>query len=37
MIKQTDEEVDEAFRHHCRRQMQRPLEQRNKIWFLPSV
>jgi hypothetical protein len=33
MIKQTDEEADEAFREQCRRQMDRPLQQRIKYGF----
>ena len=33
MIKQTDEEAEEAFRDQCRRQMQRPMEQRIKYGF----
>jgi hypothetical protein len=34
MIKQTDEEAAEAFRHQCRRQMQRPLALRMKYGFI---
>jgi hypothetical protein len=33
MIKQTDEEADEAFRDQCRRQMDRPLSLRIKYGF----
>jgi hypothetical protein len=33
MIKQTDEEADEAFREQCRRQMDRPLALRIKYGF----
>ena len=34
MIKQTDEEADEAFREQCRRQMARPVALRMKYGFV---
>ncbi len=33
MIKQTDQEAEEDFRDQCRRQMDRPMEQRIKYGF----
>jgi hypothetical protein len=33
MIKQTDQEAEEAFREQCRRQMARPIESRIKYGF----
>jgi hypothetical protein len=32
-MKQTDQQADEAFREQCRRQMERPLEDRIKYGF----
>jgi hypothetical protein len=32
-MKQTDQQADEAFRDQCRRQMERPLEDRIKYGF----
>lgn len=32
-MKQTDQEAEEAFREQCRRQMDRPLEQRIRYGF----
>jgi hypothetical protein len=32
-MKQSDQQADEAFREHCRRQMERPLEERIKYGF----
>jgi hypothetical protein len=34
MIRQTDQEADEAFREQCRRQMDRPIELRMKYGFV---